>query len=114
MERGRPDDTLDPDDFATIICDAIKAALAPIAARLKAAGDAVPDLRSELRTKQQPSCEWAGTWKRETTFHRGQLATDRGALWLAKCSTTTRPGEDAYQWVLIVKSGSFSSVRGVA
>lgn len=107
--------SLDPEDLADVVVQAIKAALAPIAARLKAAEDMIADLRAELRTKAAaPGVEWAGTWRRETTFHRGQLTTHRGELWLARRSSTgTTPGDDGDAWTLIVKAGAFG-VRGAA
>jgi hypothetical protein len=96
---------LSPDDFADVVVTAIKAALAPIVARLKAAEDMIADLRAELRTKAAaPGVEWAGTWKRETTFRRGQLTTHRGGLWLARRSSTgTTPGDDGDAWVLAMR-----------
>jgi hypothetical protein len=38
---------LTPDDFADVVVQAIKAALAPIVARLKAAEDMIADLRAD-------------------------------------------------------------------
>ena len=59
--------------------------------------------------------QWKGVWSDRETYSEGCLVTRSGALWLSKrASLGARPGDDGDAWVLIVKSGSFSSVRGAS
>ena len=52
----------------------------------------------------RPAGEWRGVWK-QGVYPECSMITDQGGLWVAKRSTTTRPGSAGSDWVLIVKSG---------
>jgi hypothetical protein len=49
------------------------------------------------------AAKYCGVWREGAHYDEGSLTTRHGALWIAKCPTTDKPGTPS--WQLIVKSG---------
>jgi integrin beta 3 len=47
-----------------------------------------------------------GVWRDATPYEEDDEVTEKGSVWLAKRDTTSRPGEGATDWQLIVKRGA--------
>jgi hypothetical protein len=86
-------DTNDWDAVAGVVVDAIKAAVAPLKARI-----------ADLETRTVGP-EYKGTFEIGHAYSRGSLVTRGGGLWLALSDTTLTPGSSPTAWRLIVKSG---------
>lgn len=54
--------------------------------------------------EQRPAPAWCGAWKQGVVHHELEFVVDRGALWVAKSTTTQRPGSDD-SWQLCTKRG---------
>jgi hypothetical protein len=52
-----------------------------------------------------PGLEWRGVFADGQTYDRGQLVTWAGSTWHANETTTTKPGDGAKAWTLMVKRG---------
>jgi hypothetical protein len=97
------------DDWADVIANFYKTAIRPLVAR-------ITHLEAKLRELEQKAsagCEWKGVYQSDVTYASGSLTTKSGSLWLATRATAAVPGTDE-SWRLIVKSGSYSGIRGAA
>jgi integrin beta 3 len=47
-----------------------------------------------------------GVWSDAAPYDEDDVVTEKGSLWIAKRATTSRPGEGASDWQLVVKRGS--------
>jgi hypothetical protein len=52
-----------------------------------------------------PGLEFCGVFLEGQTYDRGQLVTCAGSSWHCNEPTTTRPGDGAKAWTLMVKRG---------
>ena len=55
--------------------------------------------------EQKSLADWyRGVWRSGQSHERGNLVTDKGALWLCLSDTTARPGTNK-DWRLVAKGG---------
>jgi hypothetical protein len=58
------------------------------------------------KLESRPLQKWAGVFIEGTRYSEASLATHKGSLWAATCTTTTVPGSPGSDWRLIVKRGT--------
>jgi hypothetical protein len=74
------------------VASEIEKATAPLAAKI-------------MELEQRPAPKWRGVFTHGAVYQPLEFVVDRGALWVAKIETNTRPGSNDY-WQLCCKSGS--------
>ena len=89
---------MDPERFASAVANAIDIATAPLLDRIKA-------LESRTDALVDRGLEYRGVYEPGIEYKRGDVVTEDGAMWVAKCRTTGRPGVDFASWTLSVARG---------
>ena len=81
---------LDYDALAEVVADAIKAAVAPLHARIEA-------------LERRPELKFVGPFRGGTHYLAGTIVQKQG-LWLCEADTHATPGEEDSGWRLILKA----------
>jgi phosphoenolpyruvate carboxylase len=91
--------SVDLERFAEGIHEHIRRMLEPYRERIK-------ELEGRLQALEQGTLAdaYRGTYDEAVTYHRGELITHAGSLWLCLHETGDRPGRSA-NWKMIVKGG---------
>ena len=87
---GAPAQGLDYDALAEVVADAIKAAVAPLHARIEA-------------LERRPELKFVGPFRGGTHYLAGTIVQKQG-LWLCEADTHATPGEEDSGWRLILKA----------
>jgi hypothetical protein len=79
----------------------IREAIAPLKAKIE----------SLERQGQARGIRWTGGWARDVDFHRGDMCTHRGALWIATSDgTKSMPGADN-DWQRMLKANRNGTIE---
>ena len=90
----------DVDAMADAVMSTIKAALAPLEAKLAAAEHEITALKSAAHLK------YCGVWKSGESYAPGDATTFSGSLWVCRAAhTASGPVADHQYWTLAVKRG---------
>jgi hypothetical protein len=104
-DRDRTNETI----LAGVIVQVIRAALAPVLARLASIEHKTATLEEKTAelVARPPTPEYLGVHRADAVYRRGNLVTHDGGLWLAlQAETALAPGRHPEHWKLIVKSGT--------
>lgn len=81
------------ESMATAIVAAIKQAVDPLRARVKA-------------LEERPALAYKGVFEANVLYREGSLVTRSGSLWLALHDTRAVPGSEPSAWRLVAKNGA--------